>query len=138
MFAATFELLCRRSKFHKQRRCQTRDGRFTRGCSILAPLPTRCRHFWVAPGTEGKDRPLLGLGGDKESSAFAVYQEQRIAAGFANGTLELRDIVDRLMVDLLDYVALLEAGVGQFAGGVDVGDDNTLGCLGDAQLAGGA
>src|SRR5580658_2417217 len=88
-------------------------------------------------GDGRRDRRLLGLG-DKESSAFAVYQEQRIAAGFANGTLELRDIVDRLMVDLLDYVALLEAGVGQFAGGVDVGDDNTLGCLGDAQLAGGA
>ena len=95
-------------------------------------------HFWVAPGTEGKDRRLWGLGDDEESSAFAVYQEQRIAAGFADGALELRDIGDGLMVDFLDDVALLEPRVGKSAGRVDARDDDALGCFRDAKLAGGA
>src|ERR1700719_2890057 len=95
-------------------------------------------HFWLAPGTGREGPTVIGLGGDEESSALAVYQEQRIAAGFADSALEFRETCDGLMVDLLDDVALLEAGVGPFAGGGGGGDDDPLGCLVDAQLAGGA
>jgi len=47
------------------------------------------------------------LGSDEKRSAFAIYEEQRIGAALANRLLELRDVSDGLMVDFLDYVALL-------------------------------
>ena len=87
------------------------------------PLPAQRGHFWTALGREADEL----LSSDEESAAVAVDQQQRFASGFAHGALELRDVADGLMVDFLDDVALLQAGVGHFAGGVDVGDDDALG-----------
>jgi hypothetical protein len=95
-------------------------------------------HCWPAPDGEGPGISNDWLGGDEESSAFAVDEEQGIASRFADGALELRDGRNRLMVYLLNDVAFLEAGVGHFAGGVDVGDNDALGRFGNAEFAGGA
>ena len=74
------------------------------------------------------------ISSDEECSAFAIYEEQRFVAALADCFLELRDVGDGLMVDFLDDVALLKAGVGHFAGGVDVGDDDALGRRRKVQL----
>lgn|SRR5271170_3619487 len=92
----------------------------------LLPLPAQRGPLWAAP-----ERESNRLRGDEQSATVAVDQEQRFAAGFAEGALELRDIGDGLMVDFLDHVALLQAGVGHFAGRVDVGDNDALGGRGD-------
>ena len=76
------------------------------------------------------------LGSDEKRSAFAIYEEQRIGTALANRLLELRHVRDGLMVDFLDYVALLQAGVGHLAGRVDAGDDDALGRRRNVQLLG--
>ena len=110
------------------------DGKFAHAFRWL-PLPAQ----------RGQCRPALGdrnetgeLGGDEEGPALAVDEKQRIASGLAERALELRDVADGLMVDFLDQVALLQAGVGHLAGRVDVGDNDALGCRGNAQLLGNA
>jgi hypothetical protein len=85
--------------------------------------------------TEGRQLVYgVGLSSDEERSAFAIYEEQRLGTAFANRVLELRDVADRLMIDFLDDIALLQARVGHFAGRVDAGDDDAFGCRGDVQF----
>jgi hypothetical protein len=46
---------------------------------------------------------------DEERRAAAIYEQQRIVSGFANGALELGDVVDGLMVYFLDDIAFLQS-----------------------------
>src|SRR5580704_3372287 len=100
--------------------------------ALSARFRSGADHFWPAPGGgTGQLYMELELSSDEERSAFAIYEEQRLCAALANGALELRDVADGLMVDFLDDVALLEAGVGHFARGIDAGDDNAFGRRGN-------
>src|ERR1700676_493864 len=100
------------------------DSRFRPGAAISGPR-------WDG-------RQASKLGSDEESAAVAADQKQGLASGPSNGALELRDVVDGLMVDFLDDVALLQARVGHFARRVDVGDNDAFGGFGEAEFAGGA
>lgn len=76
----------------------------------------------------------LESGSDEESSALAVYKEKRFGAALADRLLELRDVGDGFVVNFLDDVALLEAGVGHLASGVDAGDNDAFGGRRNVQL----
>src|SRR5690348_15530852 len=73
--------------------------------------------------------------GDEEGAAITIDEEQRTASRLADGTLKLRDVCYGLMIHFLNHVALLQAGVGHFAGRVDVGDNDAFGGWRDAELA---
>src|SRR5271163_1526505 len=78
----------------------------------------------------------LELSSDEERSALTVYEEQRLRAALADSVLELRDVGDWLMVDFLDDVAFLQAGVRHLACGVDLSDNDALCRFGNAEFAG--
>src|SRR6202043_2410943 len=55
------------------------------------------------------DLLLLDLNGDEMRGSASVNEKQRASTGFAHRLLEFSDVVHRLMVHLLDDVALLQA-----------------------------
>ncbi len=103
------------------------------GCAIVVCLLARTKpngcyarvvfgNFWNRPAASGTVLAISGQhrdaegdiwlmelesGSDEESSALAVYKEQRFGAALADRLLELRDVANGLMVDLLDDVAFL-------------------------------
>lgn len=68
----------------------------------LAPLSRRRPLLASA----GKREGLAGSADEEKSDAATIYEQQRMVSGLANGALELGDVVDGLMVDFLDDVAL--------------------------------
>src|SRR5215469_2495780 len=87
-------------------------------CSLENFLSARLSLFLVAPvmalargpslrrrGPQREGSTALILGGDEECPAAAVHQEQGIAGILVHGVVEVRDILDGLMVYFLDDIA---------------------------------
>src|SRR5208283_5185436 len=75
------------------------------------------------------NRPLLSLrfNNHENGAATAIHQQESRLSGLAHQVVEVAFVVDRLLVDRLDHVALLQAGLCRRAAFVNARNHDTLG-----------
>ncbi len=106
---------------------------------ILSSIPSIRLHPCASPdlwaGTETSVE-AQELRGDIERSTATINEQQRLVATLLERALELRDILHRLVVYFLNYVATAQTGFRHLAGGIHAGNHNSRGAGWQTQLFG--
>src|ERR1043165_7955490 len=76
--------------------------------------------------------PVVRSNGHEDTATCASDEQKNRTSARANGSAQILDRVDGLAIHFLNHVAFLQARIGGAAVRVDVGDDEALAALFDA------